>query len=146
MLVGAFNFRESKSTKNTLVGEGLFFIGSILFPKKDKSIHRRACPSCRGWETSLPLVVQWGWKRLNLYRLDGHSDAFMSMNETNFARKYFFMRRLEKNLTTTHGEIFRKVRCLFPRKHKSMQRGMVLTWMCHGGPFYLTVYIVYKRR
>ena len=65
MLDGAFNFRESESTKKTPVG--LFFVGSLLFPKKDKSIHRRARPSCRGRETSLPLVVQSGQKMLNLY-------------------------------------------------------------------------------
>ena len=35
----------------------------------------------------------------------------------------FLMRRLEKSLTTTDGGIFCKVQPLFPRKHKSMQKG-----------------------
>ena len=46
---------------------GLFFIGSLLCSKKDKIMHKRSLPSYRGWETSLPLVVQSRWKRLNLY-------------------------------------------------------------------------------
>ena len=94
---------------------GLFFIGSLLCPKKDKSIHRRAHPFFRGWETSLPLVVQSGRKRLNLYWLDGHSDTFTSMNKTMFTWQSFLTRRLEKSLTTTHGELFHKVWPLFQR-------------------------------
>ena len=77
---------------------GLFFVGSLLCPKKDKSIHRRAHSSCRGWETSLLLVVQSGRKSLNLYWLDGHSDTFTSMNKTKFARQYFLDEKDGKEL------------------------------------------------
>ena len=125
---------------------GIFFIGSLLYPKKDKSIHRRARPSCRGWENSLPLVVQLRQKRLNLYWLEGYSDTFMSMNETKFARQYFLDEKAGKELNDNPCWAFLKVRPLYPRKHKSMQRGMVLAWMCQGGPFHMVVYIVHKRR
>ena len=77
---------------------GLFFIGSLLCPKKDKSIHRRARPSYRGWQTSLPLVVQSGWKMLNLYWMDGHLDTFMSMNETKFSQQSFLNEKARKEL------------------------------------------------
>ena len=36
-------------------------------------------------------------------------NAFTSMNETRFAHDLFFMRRVEKSLKTTHGEIFCRV-------------------------------------
>ena len=77
---------------------GIFFVGSILCPKKDKSIHRRAHSYWMGWETSLTMVVQSGWKRLNLYWLDGHSDTFTSMNETKFARWSFLDEKAGKEL------------------------------------------------
>ena len=75
---------------------GLFFLSSLLCLTKDKNIHRRAFPSFWGWENSLSLVVQSGQKRLNLYWLGGHSDTFRSMNETNFARKYFLDEKARK--------------------------------------------------
>ena len=46
MLDVALNFRESKIMKKTMVG--LLFAGSLLCPKKVKSVHRRACPSFEG--------------------------------------------------------------------------------------------------
>ena len=77
---------------------GICFVCSLVCPKKDKSIHRRARPSFEGWGTSLPLLVQSGQKRLNLYWLDGYSNTFMSMNETKFAWQYFLDEKDGKEL------------------------------------------------
>ena len=95
---------------------GIFFIGSLMCPKKDKSIHRRAFPSYRGWETSLPLVVQSGRKRLNLYWLDNHSDTFTSMNGTNFAWQYFLDEKAGKELNSNPWWAFLKSAAPPPEK------------------------------
>ena len=52
------------------------------------------------WErnTSLPLIVQPGRKRLSLYSLDVHSNTFTSMKETKFARQSFLYERDGKEL------------------------------------------------
>ena len=63
MLDGVFMFIEFENMKKNPMG--LFLV--LLSPKKDKIVQRRALPAERGRETSFPLVVQPGQKRLNLY-------------------------------------------------------------------------------
>ena len=76
----------------------LFPVGSLIRPEKVK-----------------PILTRWSFK------------YFYECERNQVCLAIFLLLRwLEKSLTTTGGELFRKVQPLCPRKHKIMQRGTIL--------------------